>query len=449
MKVKVDKKPNCLVDVNVEISPDRVNSEWDRILAEFQSMAKLPGFRPGKAPKNVVERKFRKDIHDEMTRALINEGIKNAVSENSLAVLSVSKVDDIEIDDDRRMTFSTTIITSPEFNLPEYKRLEVSVPPATVADEEVDEALERLRTQHADYNEIEGRSAQLEDYAVIDYSATVDGEPLDTVAPEAAKFFASNYDFWLRLVDDAFLPGFCQEILGMLPAESKDFDISVPDDFPREDLRGLNLRYNVVLKSLREQVLPEINDEFAAKVVEDKSLAELRDLILEDIKHQKVRQQEEFTRRSLIDKLLSSIEFELPDSFVKDETRRMLEEMVEDNRRRGVSEEDLVSHKDELIQSSEKHARNRLRSRFILIKVAREESLEVTEQDLAQKLALMAQQYRMPPDQLRKELEKNDALGSIREDLLVSKALDFIAASANIKEDESLLQRADDHEDAH
>lgn len=438
---------NCLVDVSVEVPPETVTGEWDRILGEFQSMAKLPGFRPGKAPRAVVERRYRKDIHDETTRVLISKGIQSAIKDNDLAVLEVAKVDDIEIAEDKRLTFSTSIIVSPDFDLPEYKGIGVQVPPREITDDEVGEAIERLRAQHADYREIPERGARIEDYAVLDYQATVDGQPLAERAPEAAKFFGQNEDFWLRLVDDAFLPGFTGELLGMRPGETREFDIGIAGDFPREDLRGLTLHYTVTLKSLREQILPEPDDELAGRIVEGKSLDEVRELIRQDMAHQKERRVDEFIRRAVMDDLLKRVEFDLPEKYLREETRRILEDMVEENRRRGVPEAELANHKDELVQGAGRQARNSLKSRFLLIRIARAEGIEATDRDVATRISRMAHQSRMAPDQVRKEIEKRGAMDSVREDILTAKALDFVVSNANVTENPDLFRNQESRDE--
>ncbi len=446
MNIEIVRKPGCEVEVKATIPGETVDAEWERILGEFCQHARMPGFRPGKAPRNVVERRYRKAIHEELTRELVGRGLRAAIKDNNLEVLRLAKVDDVVIAEDKSMTFSTTMVTAPQFDLPEYKGLTLPVPPDTVHDEEVDEALDNLRGQFAEYPEVEGRPLALEDYAVLDYSATCGGRPLEETAPEAAKFFGENKDFWLRVVENAFLPGFVEAILGMEVGGTRQFDISIADDFPRQDLRGLSLQYKVTLKGIRTQVLPELNDEFAAKVGKDLTLDDLRREVREDLQREKKRRQERVASRAAIDQITSRVEFDLPGALVKEETRRLLEDMVEENRRRGVSDDELASHKDELVAGAERAARANLKTRFILLKIAEAEKIEATDGDLEKRILFMAYRWRMKPQQVRKELEKNDAIPGIKEEILVGKALDFVVSQSNLQVDESLANDQDDHD---
>lgn len=446
MKIEIEKKPGCEVDLRVEFSPEEVNTEWNRILGEFRQYARIPGFRPGKAPEKVIERKYRKEIHEEMTKELVGRGIRSAIKEHELDVLRLAKVKDIVIADDRTMSYATTIVTSPQFDLPKYKGLTVKVPPTDVCGHEIEEALEHLRAQHAEYPEVTGRALALEDYAVLDYSATCNGKPLAETAPEAAKFFGENKDFWLRVVEGAFLPGFVEAIVGMKPEETREFDVAVGDDFPREDLRGLTLHYSVTLKSLRTQKLPDLDDAFAALLSENMTLESLRDEVRKDLKYRKDRHQREAATRAALDQIMKQVEFDLPAKLLKEETRRTLEEIVEDNRRRGVEDDELAGHKDELVAGAERGAQNNLKSRFILLKIAKQEKIEATEQDLNARIHYMAYRWRMNPQQLRKELEKRDAIPGIQEDILVTKALEFITNEATFEVDPSLADHQHDHD---
>lgn len=449
MKTVIDRKPGCEVDVKVEFPPETVNAEWERILGEFCLYAKLPGFRPGKAPKNVVERKFKKEIREELTRDLIGRGIRSVIKEQDLNVLRLSKVDDIVIADDQTLTFSTTIVTAPQFDLSQYKGLTLKVPPTSVCDHEVDEYLEHLRSQFAEYPEVEARPLAIEDYAVLNYTATCNGKPLAETAPEAGKFFGENKDFWLRIVQDAFLPGFVDAILGMNVGDSRTFEIAIAEDFPREDMRGLTLQYSVTLKSLRTQRLPELTDEFASQVSKGKTLTSLREEIFKDLQHYKERKQREAANQAAIEQITSQVEFELPAAIVKEERRRILEELVNTNRERGVSDDEIAEHKDDLIKGAERAALSKIKTRFILLKIAEAEKITATDKDVDSQILMMAYRWRMKPNQLRKELEKKDAIPGIEEDIIVSKALDFVVEQATLQVDESLADHQHNEDDDH
>jgi trigger factor len=155
MKVEVEKQPDSVSTLQIELPPEEVSKEWNRIADGYARYAKIPGYRPGKAPRRVVEAKYRKEIQEELTKKLVSQSYRDAIAEKQLRVVSLTNVEDVEIADDKTMRFRATVITAPEFELPDYKNITVQLPPAEVMEEEVNAALERLRDQSADFFEVE------------------------------------------------------------------------------------------------------------------------------------------------------------------------------------------------------------------------------------------------------------------------------------------------------
>src|SRR5260370_18386836 len=238
MNVEVEQLPNCLASIHVELPPERVKQEWSEIVKGFRQAARIPGFRPGKATQSVVEAKYRKEIQEELTRKLVQETTREAIKEKGLKVLSVSNVDDVEFTPERSMRFTATLITTPEFELPEYKGIRVKAQSAEVTEEEVDSALDRLRERHATFSELEGRSLEIGSFAVIDFTTAVDGQPLLEAFPDAPKMLSGNSDFWIRSEDDILLLGFGPSLVGIEIGEIREFDFPVPDKVPMASLAG-------------------------------------------------------------------------------------------------------------------------------------------------------------------------------------------------------------------
>src|SRR5579862_1340693 len=184
MNVEVQSLPNCMTTLKVELPPEKVSKAWNEITLDYARYAKIPGFRPGKAPRTEIENKFKKEIKEEVTKRMLSEGCREAISEKKLRVLSLADVEDVEIADDKSMRFTATLITAPEFELPEYKGIPVQHKPLDVTEAELDSWLETLRSQGADFVEITDRGLQMEDFAVIDYAGTIDGKPVDEVHPK-------------------------------------------------------------------------------------------------------------------------------------------------------------------------------------------------------------------------------------------------------------------------
>ena len=175
MKVEVENQPQGLATLRIELPPEDVRKEWDAIASNYSRYARIPGYRAGKAPRQVIEKKFRKEIQDELTKALVSKSYHEAIAEKQLRVVSLTDVGDVEFGEDRSMRFRATVVTAPEFELPDYKNIPVQLPAATVTEAEVEAALERLRDQSADFVDVAGRSLAMGDFAVIDFTGRSTG----------------------------------------------------------------------------------------------------------------------------------------------------------------------------------------------------------------------------------------------------------------------------------
>src|SRR3954469_13292264 len=169
MKVEVEKQPGSVSTLQIELPPDEVTKEWDAIANSFARFAKIPGYRPGKAPRKVIEAKFRKEIQDELTRKLVSKSYHDAIEQEQLRVVSLTNLEDVQFGEDRSIKFRATVVTAPEFNLPEYKNIKVELPGTEVKEEEVAAAIERLREQTADFVDVTDRAAAMDDFVVIDF----------------------------------------------------------------------------------------------------------------------------------------------------------------------------------------------------------------------------------------------------------------------------------------
>ncbi|MBV8814973.1 MAG: trigger factor [Verrucomicrobia bacterium] len=433
MNVEVENLPNCLASLRVELPPERVTQEWNEVVKDFRQVARIPGFRPGKAPQNVVESKFRKEIQEELTRKLVSASTKEAIREKGLRVLSVSNVEDVEFTPERSMRFTATIITAPEFELPEYKGIHVKVPPFDVSNDEVSAALERLRERHATFSDLETGVFEREAFGVINFETTANGQPLLEAIPDAPKRLASANDLWIKLQDDSVLPGFADAVAGMAAGERREFDLKVPDDFPAKSLTGQVLHFQVELKSLKRMELPELNDEFAGQVAEGVNLDELRTRLRDRVAEQKAQEVERAKRDQIVDYLNERVECELPQSYVKEETRRIMSEIVEQNQLRGVSEETLRESGKEILNVASRSAKDRLKTSFILARIGEREKIEVTAQELKRRLETLAAQYGMSYEKVRAEFEKKGAISQLIEEIQVGKVLDFLTSNANVE----------------
>jgi trigger factor len=433
MNVQIEIEPHCVTTLKIELPPETVSEASARVVNDFQKMARVPGFRQGKVPSAIVQSRFKKQIGEEIERALISDACRKAIRDKELRVLSVGEVRDVNFAQDQSMRFTVKIITVPDFELPEYKGLTVRVPSEAVEESEIEVALSDLRNQHANFTDIADRPLGWDDFAVIDYSGTVDGKSILEAFPEAGAPLDGREDFWIRLTKEAFLPGFSDQLVGAAIGETRTVTVAVPDDFPVKEMVGASLEYAVRVKSIKERILPELDDAFANEVLKGATMERIREMAVEELGRTKKSRIEREKRNQLIDQLLGAVTCDLPHGMVRNETRRILSEIVEENMARGVADEVLKEHEEKLLGAASRSAESRVKSTFVLLKIAEREKIEVTKEDLGRHLMGMATRIQMPVQKLLKEIEKRDAIDQIRQEVLTGKTLDFLAENVTVE----------------
>lgn len=431
MTAVVEPLPNCLATIRVEVEPEKVAAVKEKVARNFGQFAKIPGFRPGKAPRAVIEKKFKKQIQEELEKNLLGESTREAIAQNKLRVLQVANIDDVQFGADDRLSFTATVVTQPDFVLPQYKAIPVKVASIEVTEAEVDASIENLREQSADFIDItEDRGAQFEDYLVIDYTGLIEGRPVHEVFPKAGKPLSGNEDFWIKMTEEAFFPGYCAALVGAKPGEKRSFEIEVPADFPIEGMPGQKIQYEVTVKAIKQKTLPALDDAFAATIATGKSLAELRQMAREEIEQQKKVQAEEAKRNQIMKHLLSGMECELPANLVRAQTQRLLSEIVRENKARGVAEETLKESEKEIVGVASQNARETLKGVFVLLRIAEQESITVTQDEVYGRIASLAQKHEVQFEKMLKDLQARGAIDQIQEEIVTGKALTFLAANA-------------------
>jgi len=433
MKVEVEKHPGLVSKLQIELPPEDVAKEWDAIANSFARFAKIPGYRPGKAPRAVIDKRFRKEIQEELTKKLVSKSYHEAVEREQLRVASLTNIEDVQFGENKSMRFRATVVTAPEFELPDYKQIPVQVPDTKVSDVDVDEALDRLRDQSADFVDVPARGLEMGDFAVLDFDGSVESKPISEIAPQASKNLYGGKKFWLHLAAGNFLPKFCEQLIGQKPGETRLVIVHFPEDFMVKELAGKKADYAVTLRDIKEKVLPAVDDAFAAKLVPGKTLADLRQMIEHDIEHAKEHDAERAKESQIVKFLHEQTQFELPPALLQNETRRALAELVQQNRERGVTDEMLKEKEKELIDGAASLAGHRLKTNFILHRIAEREKIQVVKEDIDFRLKQEAARYDISPEKMRKELQQKDALDDVAEQILLGKTLDFLKANVSVE----------------
>jgi len=433
MNIVVEKQPKCVAILRAEIPAETVNERRDKIVSRYASKARIPGFRPGKAPKAVVAKKFLSEVQEELANELFSEACQKGMEQDDLKVINFGAPVDMRITD-TGCTFETTLTLAPEFNLPDYKGVSITIPKQPDVEAELEKALEELRQRQADFKDVEGREAQAGDFLVCDYSSTLDGKPTSEAVGKDVGYLTGREGFWVKIDDASFLPGFAAQITGIAVGETREFPLTLPEDFPVADLSGKELQFKVEAKEIKESLLPELNDELAAKVLPGQSLDQLKDLIRENIRNEQERRSSDLKVNRIVEALLAATSFEVPEELVRQETQSQADSMVDRGIQQGLSNEEIAAHQEEIFNRASARAESNLKSNFILQEIARAENLEVSDNELLGHLAQVAASRKEAPKKMIKQLAKEGRIESIRRSMLIGKAIDFLLEHATVTE---------------
>jgi len=431
MNITVEDVAPCKKRLKIEVPANRVKQAFDRVTDDFQKEARIPGFRPGHAPRAVVLKKFHKDIESETQRTLVPEAYQEAISEKKLRVVSAPEIEDLKYQPGLSLSFSTVVELVPEFKLPDYKALVLPKQETGVTEEEIDKTLLSLADQRAQFDDAPERSLAMDDFAVISYDGKLDGKPLAEVAPET-KNLAQNPQFWLWMRPEGFLPKFAEQCVGLNKGGTRAVEVEFPADFPQTALAGKKVQYEVGLKEIKIKKAPPIDDDFAQEVAK-MNLADLKARVRENMEQEKKMQADRAARNGIVQKLVSSVQFDLPPTAVEEETHATVYDIVAENQARGIAANVLEEKKDEIFSNAEKTARESVKFKFIAAQIAENEKIEVTNDQIGRHLAFLAQREGITLEKMAERVRKNNAFGAVRQQLLNQAVLDFLLKAAKFE----------------
>ena len=432
MNITVEDVAPCKKRLKIEVPANRVQQAYDRVATDFQKEARIPGFRPGHAPRTVVLKKFQKDIESETQRTLVPEAYREAISEKKLRVVSSPQIEDLKYQPGLSLSFSTVVELAPEFKLPEYKGLPLKKQQTEVKDEEVEKTLQSLADQRARFEDAPERPLAMDDYAVISYTGKLGEEPLTGLLPRQSANLAHNPQFWLWMRPEGFLPKFAEQCVGMTKGETRTVEVEFPTDFPQAVLAGKKAAYDVELKEIKIKIAPPIDDAFAQEAAK-MNLADLKARVRENLEQEKKAQADRAARSEIVQKLISAVEFELPPSPVEEETHATVYDIVAENQARGVPTDVLEGKKDEIFSNAARSARDLVKFKFIAAQIAENEKIEVTNEQIAQHLAYLAQREGVTIEKMADRVRKNNAFDAIRQQILRQAVLDFLLKEAKFE----------------
>ena len=417
--------------ISITASSEEVSEQEAKLINDFQRQAKIPGFRPGKAPKNIVRQRFAKDIQQELKQRVVSQAHQEGVAGAEFEVFNIVELDEGEVKGGQGATITFTVDVIPEFEVPAYEGLKVTNTPTEASDEEVAKMLEQILGQRAEYNVAE-KAAEKGDYVQCAYEGKIDTEIVADLVPEA-PMYGTQANTWEEAGNED-APGvraIVDGLVGMKAGETKEVTMEFPEDFKPEALAGKTVVYSVEAKEVREKVMPEMDDAFFESMqVKDEN--ELRAKISENIENQKKQQNANGERQQITEELVKSVDFPIPQSGVESETEAVLRDFMQRNMQQGASAEEFEKHKESLHEGASKAAHDRFKSRLILTKIAEKEKIKVENEDFSRMIMMEAQQAGQNPDKLVKELQKDqNRVNQMRRDIILGKTMDLLAEKAD------------------
>jgi len=420
-----------LVDVNetrknlkIEIPSDVVDAEIDRVARDYSRKARIPGFRPGKAPARVIKQRFKDQILHDVAHDLVPRAVDEALRERGVEPVDTPDILDVLVEEGQAMTFTASFDTVPAFDVGTYETLSLNRPPNRVDDDAVNQALQRLRDRAARFEPVEGRGVVDGDIVTLDLERTDPSGKVD-----------KHDDVTVELGASANPPGFDAQLLGLDVGATKSFAIHYPPDHPIGELANTEVSYTVTVKAIKRRVLPELDDEFAKDLGEFETLDALTSRVRHDLEHEAGHAAERAVRADLMKQLAARVSFEVPQSLIEREIDRRLEEFAGrlvdqgiDPRRAGL---DWKAFRD----AQRDPAREAVASALVLDEVARREQLEVTDAEVEQEIERYAERTGRTAAAVRAALEKEGGLSRIYTGLRREKSIDFLMARATIAKD--------------
>jgi trigger factor len=410
----------------IEIPSDLVDAEVARVTAALGRRAKIPGFRPGKVPTQVVWQRFKDDILHEVAQELVPGALGQALRERDLAPVATPDVTDVVVHAGQPLSFTATFETVPAFDPGEYRGIALRKKAAVIEEAAVDEALERLRQRAARFEPIEGRPLALHDWATVDLVR-------DVPAGTSGKPDHEKHDnVTIELGAAANPPGFDDELAGLEVGARKTFRVRYPADFATTELAGTEVEYTVTLKSIKQRVVPALDDDFAKDLGSFETLADLHDRVRHDLEHEASHESDRDVRSDLLADLAKRVPFDVPAALVDEELNRRLEEFA-----RRLVDQKIDPNKagidwQEFRTGQRESAIGAVKATIALDEVARRESLTTTDDELDKEVQRYAEGSGRSVAAVRAHLDKDDGLGRLRSGMRREKTVDFLLANASI-----------------
>lgn len=428
MKVEVEEKEGCTVDLKVSVESERVTQEFDKSYKKLAPSVRVPGFRPGRVPRQIIEKRFGPQVRKDVLEKLVTETYREAIAEAGISPAGLPGINQINYNPGESLTFTATLEVIPKISL-DYKGISIEKSVRKITPAMIEKELAKLQDQHAQSFEVEDRSAQRGDLLNIDF----EGRGKNDSIP-----FVQKKDATLELGVSTLVPGAEEQLVGMELNEEKEILVTLPEEYPAyPPMAGKKAVFKVKLNEIRKKALPELDDEFARDVGEYENLEELKAKIKTDLEAAAEAEADQKVRNDLLTILASRIDSNLPKRMIEEEKKLLLAAFAQTLAlNRGITlaryiEKEEVS-KEKFEKDYEAKAIERLKKGMVVDYVAKEEKIEVTHEEVEAEVRNLAQHYNLEFDEMKSNLEKEGKIAEIKERLQTNKVIDFLVEASEI-----------------
>ncbi len=428
METKIEKLENNMVKVDIEIDADTAEKEYSKACKRLAQRVNIPGFRKGKAPRAILEKNIGSEsIKRDVLDSILPSAFSKAITENDLNIITEPYLESYDFELGKPVKVVARMELKPEVKFEQYKDIEVEVEEYKTADNAMQKELDELAEKFTTLNKVEGRESTAKDVVLMDFEGFVDGEAIQGGA-------AKNY--LLDLEHSNFIPGFAEQLVGHKVGEEFTIDVTFPEEYHDEKLNGKPAQFKIKINEIKEKVLPEINDELAKKVGNFKNVDELKADIQKYLENTEKMENEKRSANKVFEAVLSKMTVDVQDSMIEREKQALVADFKQKVAQSGVTWEEVLKRDgaDKIDEELKAEALNRIKNSLMMSEIAKLENIQVTAQDLDQKIAEMAALYQTDKDTIFKEIRKNTALiQSLSQQALSQKVTKFLVDNNKIK----------------
>jgi len=422
----------CQKDISIEVSAEEVKKEFEKTYDAYMRYVKVPGFRPGRVPRDVVKQRFSKEVKDEVVGQLLPHALQHAVVDHKLRVIGEPRINEISITEGEPFKFTASIEVLPEIELKEYKGIKVTKQLTPVTDEDVETAINSLRENAVEFVPVEDRSSKDGDFV----SVNLVGKFVDPQSEHEKEDLKAD-GVEIEIGAESTQPEFTENLRDVKPDDIREFRVIYPEDFNSKGLAGKTVDFTATVLAVREKELPELDDEFAKSSGDYETIQQLRDNVRENLAQNAETEADNRLRESLLTQLLETHQFDVPTVLVNEGAESRLREFSSMLSRMGLPAEIARTiNWEERIKEAQVDATRDVRAALLVSKIADAEGLKVGEDEVDSEIELMAASSGQTAEQLKARLTREEAISSIESRLRYRKALDVILGSAEVTVEE-------------